>query len=278
MKDLMIGQRAFPLGEHTYLMGILNITPDSFSDGGKYSTLDCALIHAEQMIKEGADLIDIGGESTRPGHIQIGVEEEIERITPVIESLKKNFEIPLSIDTYRAGTAEAALQAGADLINDIWGLKYDQEMAGIIARYQAACCLMHNRSNNNYQDLYQDINMDLKESLTMAKEAGIDDYKIILDPGVGFAKDAGQNMQVLAKLDEFRTLGYPILLGASKKSVIASIYKEPLPVELRAEGTYVTTMFAVMNHYDFVRVHDVAENKRIIEMTEAIRRVKEGQE
>ncbi|NLG03451.1 MAG: dihydropteroate synthase [Clostridia bacterium] len=272
---MKIGQRKFPLGEHTYIMGILNMTPDSFSDGGKYSTLERALLHAEQMIKEGVDVIDIGGESTRPGHIQISVEEEIERITPVIERMKQDYEIPISVDTYRHETAKAALRAGADLINDIWGFGYDKEIAGITAEYQAACCLMHNRTNSDYQNMFENIRTDLKKSVALARQAGIPDNQIILDPGVGFAKDAGQNMQVLAGLCEFTTLGYPLLLGASKKSVIASIYKEPFPVELRAEGTYVTTMLAVMNHYAFVRVHDVAQNKRIIEMTEAVRSERE---
>lgn len=265
---MKIGTREFDVKNKTYIMGILNFTPDSFSDGGKWNDMDAALRHAEDMVNEGADIIDIGGESTRPGHIQITEQEEIERVTPVIEAVKKRIDAPISIDTYKASVAEAAVQAGADLVNDIWGLKYDPRIAEVIAKANVACCLMHNKNTTEYEDFYEDILRETAECVELAKKAGIADDKIILDPGVGFGKTPEQNLVTINHMERFHELGYPMLLGTSRKSVIG--YVLDLPADQRVEGTLVTTMMAVMKKYAFVRVHDVKENKRTIQMTEAI--------
>lgn len=265
---MRIGSRDFATTGHTYIMGILNVTPDSFSDGGKFNQIDAALKHAEEMIGDGADVIDIGGESTRPGYTKISDEEEIDRVVPVIEAVKKEFEIPISVDTYKSGVAEAAAQAGADLINDIWGLKYDARMAEVIAKSGLACCLMHNRDNTEYRNFMEDVKQDLRETIALAKAAGIADDKIILDPGVGFAKSYENNLEVIRRLKEFNELKYPVLLGTSRKSVIGLTLD--LPAAERVEGTIVTTVMAVEAGCMFVRVHDVKENHRAIQMAEAI--------
>lgn len=268
---MRIGTREFDLNNRTYVMGILNVTPDSFSDGGSFHTLDAALKRTEQMILEGADIIDVGGESTRPGYVQISDEEEIERTVPVIERIRNHFDIPISIDTYKSKVAKAALEAGADLVNDIWGLKYDAALAGIIAGAGVACCLMHNRSQvqeHPYQNFMEDLLSDLRETVSIAKKAGIAEDKIILDPGVGFAKTYENNLEVIRCLEQLKVLGYPVLLGASRKSVIGLALE--LPTEERLEGTLVTTVFAVMKRCAFVRVHDVKENVRAVRMAEAI--------
>ncbi len=267
---MRIGTHEFDVKNQTYIMGILNVTPDSFSDGGKYHGVDAALKRAEQMISEGAAILDIGGESTRPGYTPVSEEEEMERILPVIEAVKQRLDIPVSVDTYKGAVAEAAILAGADLINDIWGLKADDRMAEIIARHKVACCLMHNRSNQSYTDFLPDVLADLKESVVLAKTAGILDENIILDPGVGFAKDYEQNLKVLGNLEQINKLGYPVLLGASRKSVIGLTLD--LPSEERLEGTLVTTVAAVQKGCAFVRVHDVKENYRAIQMAQAIYR------
>lgn len=266
---MRIGSRDFATTGHTYIMGILNVTPDSFSDGGKFNQIDAALKHAEEMIRDGADVIDIGGESTRPwGYTKISDEEETGRVVPVIEAVKKEFEIPISVDTYKSGVAEAAAQAGADLINDIWGLKYDARMAEVIAKSGLACCLMHNRDNTEYRNFMEDMKQDLRETIALAKAAGIADDKIILDPGVGFAKSYENNLEVIRRLKEFNELKYPVLLGTSRKSVIGLTLD--LPAAERVEGTIVTTVMAVEAGCMFVRVHDVKENHRAIQMAEAI--------
>ena len=198
----------------------LNITPDSFSDGGRYCDPDAAAARAEQMQEEGADLIDVGGESTRPGYTQIPAKEEIRRIVPVIRKLKSRLDLPVSVDTYKAEVAEAALLAGADMINDIRGLKYDPEMASLIARHGAACCLMHSRDVPEYGNLIRDMKKDLAESLRLAVSSGIGKDRILLDPGIGFGKTYEMNLEVLKNLGEFHELGVPLLLGVSRKSVI----------------------------------------------------------
>ena len=265
---MRIGSRDFATTGHTYIMGILNVTPDSFSDGGKFNQIDAALKHAEEMIGDGADVIDIGGESTRPGYTKISDEEETDRVVPVIEAVKKEFEIPISVDTYKSGVAEAAAEAGADLINDIWGLKYDARMAEVIAKSGLACCLMHNRDNTEYRNFMEDMKQNLRETIALAKAAGIADDKIILDPGVGFAKSYENNLEVIRRLKEFNELKYPVLLGTSRKSLIGLTLD--LPAAERVEGTIVTTVMAVEAGCMFVRVHDVKENHRAIQMAEAI--------
>lgn len=265
---MRIGNREFDTKNETYIMGILNVTPDSFSDGGKFNHMDAALAHAEQMIRDGADIIDIGGESTRPGHTVISDEEEIARVTPVIEAVKSHFDVPVSIDTYKGNVAEAALQAGADLVNDIWGFKFDYKTAEVTARYHAACCLMHNRNEAIYQNFLEDMVADMKECVAIARKAGVPDDKIMLDPGVGFGKTYEQNLEAINHVDVLQELGLPILLGTSRKSVIGNTLD--LPVDQRVEGTLATTVIGMLRGCSFVRVHDIKENHRIIQMTKAI--------
>ena len=272
-KSMIIGGKEFATSGHTYIMGILNVTPDSFSDGGKYTTLDKALKHAERMLEEGADIIDIGGESTRPGHTLISDEEEKARVLPVIEAVKKRFDVPVSVDTYKSGVAEDAILAGADLVNDIWGLKYDEKLARGIAKSKVPCCLMHNRKAPDYEHFMTDCLNDLRETISIAKAAGIADEQMILDPGVGFGKTYEHNLIVMKHLNAFRELGYPVLLGTSRKSMIGLTLD--LPADQRVEGTMVTTVMGVMSGMSFVRVHDVEANRRAIQMTEAILKVQE---
>lgn len=265
---MKIGNREFDTRNHTYVMGILNVTPDSFSDGGKWNDRDKALRHVEEMIAEGMDILDIGGESTRPGYTPLSDEEEMDRVLPIIREIKSNFNIPLSLDTYKSKVALAGIQAGVGMINDIWGLKYDDKMAKVIADSGVACCLMHNRKDANYQDFMQEVAADLAETIRIAERAGIADEKIILDPGVGFGKNYEQNLEVINSLEELKMFGYPLLLGCSRKSVIGLTLD--LPAEERLEGTLVTTVMAVMKGCSFVRVHDIKENIRAIRMAEAI--------
>lgn len=268
---MIIGGRIFDFDKSTYVMGILNVTPDSFSDGGRWKTKDRAVEAAVRMAEEGADIIDIGGESTRPGYTQISVEEEVDRVVPVIERIKRETDIPVSIDTYKSGVARAALSAGADFVNDIWGLKYEPCMADVIAKYKVPCCIMHNRKNTVYTDFLQDVIRDLQESLQIAKTAGIASDKIIIDPGIGFAKSCEQNLLLIKKLDTLKELGMPILLAASRKSVIGLTLD--LPIEDRLEGTLATTIYGALNGAGIVRVHDVKENVRALRMLKAITEV-----
>ena len=264
---MIIGNKEFK-NDRTYIMGILNITPDSFSDGGSYTDIDTALYHTEKMITEGADIIDIGGESTRPGFTQVTVSEEIGRVVPVISAIKERFDIALSSDTYKPEVAKEALLAGADMINDIWGLKYSPDMADIIKSADASVCIMHNREKAGYIKLLDDVKNDLKESIAIAKNAGISDNKIVLDPGIGFAKTLEDNLKITKELDTFSELGYPLLYGASRKSMIGLTLN--LPVTERLEGTLATTAVACIKNAQFIRVHDVKENKRVIDMIKAI--------
>ena len=266
---MRIGGREFKDSGRTYIWGILNVTPDSFSDGGRYNRPDAALFQVERMLAEGMDVLDIGGESTRPGHTQISVSEEIERTAPVIEAVKARFDVPVSLDTYKYEVARAGAQAGADLINDIWGLKYDEgQMAAFLAESGLPCCLMHNRRQAEYGDFLPELKADLQETLAIAERAGMKREHIILDPGVGFAKTKEQNLEVMANLGGLRELGRPVLLGASRKSVIGLTLD--VPVTERLEGTLVTTVFAVLSGCSHVRVHDVKENVRAVRMAEAI--------
>lgn len=264
---MIIGKKEF-LNNKTHIMGILNVTPDSFSDGGKYNTKEKALVQAIKMVEEGADIIDIGGESTRPGYTKISDEEEIDRVCPIIECIKKEIDIPISVDTYKSNVAKAAIGCGVDLINDIWGLMYDDDMAGVIADAKLPCCLMHNRDNVEYNDFLADYVSDMKKIVNKALNAGISSENIILDPGVGFAKNYEQNLMVIKRLDILKPLGFPILLGTSRKSVVGLTLD--LPKEQRVEGTIATSVLAASAGCMFVRVHDVKENYRAIKMTEAI--------
>ena len=266
---MIIGNQEFLEEGHTYVMGILNVTPDSFSDGGRYNHLDAALKHTEQMIKDGAAIIDVGGESTRPGHEKITDQEEIDRNLPVIEKIKQEFSFPVSLDTYKAAVAKEGIQAGADLLNDIWGLQYDPAMGKIVADSGVAYCLMHNRDK-----ITEEMDADLfigqmKEDAKRALDAGIKKERIILDPGVGFAKTQEQNLMTIANLDRLKALGYPVLLGTSRKSVIG--YVLDVPTDKRLVGTLATSAVAVQTGCMFVRVHDVKENVELIQMLERIR-------
>lgn len=264
---MKIGNKTFK--DHTYIMGILNVTPDSFSDGGNFNNIDQALRHTEEMIRDGADIIDVGGESTRRGYTLIPDDDEIERVCPVIEKIKENFDIPVSVDTYKHKVAEAAVKIGADLINDIWGFRYDNgEMAALAAKYSMPVCLMHNRKDTDYTDFLSDVTDDLAECIKIARNAGLSDDLIMIDPGIGFAKSLEQNLQLTQNLEVLDKLGFPILLGTSRKSMIGLSLN--LPVTERLEGTLVTTVLAVQKNCLFVRVHDVKENKRAVTMTEKL--------
>ena len=251
-------------------MGILNITPDSFSDGGKYEQMDQALYHGEALLQAGADILDIGGESTRPGHSRITEEEEIARVCPVIEAIKRRMDVPVSLDTYKSGVAKAGIQAGADMINDIWGLKWDGTMAKVIADGQVAACLMHNRKKAEYDDFLSDVTEDLRESLQLAQQAGIDMEQVCIDPGIGFAKSLEQNLLLMRHLERLQELRYPVLLGTSRKSMIGLTLG--LPVEEREEGTLATTVWGIQKGCSIIRVHDVLKNLRAVKMTLAMLR------
>ncbi|WPC44725.1 dihydropteroate synthase [Clostridium sp. JS66] len=268
---MRIGKKDFEIGKRTYIMGILNVTPDSFSDGGKFNNIEKAIQHAKEMIEQGADIIDIGGESTRPNHTPVSEEEELNRVVPAIKALAKEIDIPISVDTYKGKVAEEAVKAGAALINDVWGFKKDPYIAEVAAKYEVPCCLMHNRENKDYENLMEDVLSDLKQSIDIALEAGVKPEKIILDPGIGFAKTYEQNLIVMNHLEDFRKFGYPLLLGTSRKSMIGNALN--LPTEERVEGTVATTVIGIMKGYDFVRVHDIKENKRAGVMTDAIVRL-----
>lgn len=268
---MLIGNREFDTENGVYVMGILNVTPDSFSDGGLWTERDAALRQAGRMAEEGAAIIDIGGESTRPGHTPVSAEEEAARVLPVIEAVKRETGLPVSIDSYKASVARAALEAGADMVNDIWGLRHDSgEMAALIAETGAACCLMHNRERAEYADFMADMLSDLRETLAIADRAGIARSAIVLDPGIGFGKSYEQNLVAMNRLDELLTLGCPVLLAASRKSVIGLTLD--LPADQRLEGTIATTVAGVLRGAAFVRVHDVKENLRAARMALAIRR------
>ncbi len=269
---LALGGRIFDLGKKTCLMGILNVTPDSFSDGGQFNCLEKAIEHALQMAEEGADIIDIGGESTRPGYRQLPAEEELKRVMPIIKALKKeqSFKLPLSIDTYKAIVAEAALDAGVEMINDVWGLKADSAMAAVASRYRVPICLMHNRSDTDYHDLITEVIAELEESVAIALEAGISKEKIIIDPGIGFGKTLQQNLEVMLHLKDFHNLGFPLLLGTSRKSMIGKTLD--LPAEERLEGTAATVAYGISAGAALVRVHDVKVMKRVVDMTDAMTR------
>jgi dihydropteroate synthase len=267
---MLIGNTQLDLDKRTYIMGILNLTPDSFSDGGKFNTQEAALKQVEKLLQEGADIIDIGGESTRPNHTPVGEEEEIKRVVPIIRAIREKYDTPLSIDTYKAKVAKKALEAGANIINDVWGFKKDKDLAKTAAVFDVPCILMHNRKEAKYHNFIEDMQADLMESVEIALSAGVKKERIILDPGVGFAKNYEQNLQVMKALDQICSLGFPVLLGTSRKSMIGLTLD--LPVEERLEGTIATTVMGIIKGCKFVRVHDVKANKRAAVMTDAMRK------
>lgn len=265
---LACGSHQLPLGKRTLIMGIVNVTPDSFSDGGRYLDVQAAVRHARQLVEDGADILDIGGESTRPGHAAVDAEEEIARVLPVIRELIKTVEVPISIDTYKASVAKAAVQAGAHIVNDIWGFKHDPDMAKVCAELDVPVILMHNRDQPFTGDVMNGVIRETRECIELALEAGVKEQNIILDPGIGFGKTYEDNLLVLRHLADFAGLGYPTLLGTSRKSVIGNTLQ--LPVEERVEGTAVTVALGIAQGADIVRVHDVKQMKRVAQMTDAL--------
>lgn len=258
-----------PLGERTLVMGILNVTPDSFSDGGRYQDVGAAVAYAEAMVAAGADIIDVGAESTRPGYTPVSLQEEMDRLLPVLQELGSRISVPVSVDTYKPEVARAALEAGAHIINDQWGLKYDPELAGVAAAYGVPLILMHNQEGTAYRELMADILRSLQESIRVADFWGVPEAKIMVDPGIGFGKDTRQNLLVLKNLHRVQELGRPVVLGTSRKSVIGNTLG--LPVNERLEGTLATVIWGVLHGADIVRVHDVQAVVRAVRMVEAIR-------
>lgn len=268
---MRIGNREFDTKNNAYIMGILNVTPDSFSDGGKYNRPDLALMRVKEMVAQGADIIDIGGESTRPGYTPLTSQEEMDRVLPVIEAVRREFDIPISLDTSKSAVARAGIKVGADMINDVWGLKSDSDMAKVIADAGVCCCLMHNREKTEYSDFQAEVLADLEQSLELARKAGISQDKIMVDPGIGFAKTYEQNLWLMSHLECLHTFGLPVLLAASRKSVIGLTLD--LEKEERLEGTLATSVVGVMKGCSFVRVHDIKENVRAVKMALAIRNI-----
>lgn len=272
IRVLRCREHTLKLGERTLIMGILNVTPDSFSDGGQFFDIERAVEHAHRMVEDGADIIDIGGESTRPStwtEEPLSAQEEIRRILPVLERLVQEIRVPISIDTYKAETARAALEAGAHIINDIWGLKRDPDLAGVVGKYQVPVIIMHNQDGTTYQEMMGDILVSLRRSIKLAENAGVHPEQVIIDPGIGFGKDTQQNLTVMRHLREFRSLGKPILLGTSRKRMIGNTLN--LPTDQRLEGSLATIIWGVaQGAADIVRVHDVKESVRAVRMTEAI--------
>lgn len=285
MKNLTVKDLTFEWGTRTYIMGILNLTPDSFSgDGLTGEDLDSALKQAREFVESGADILDVGGESTRPGADPVSAEEEIDRVLPLITQLVEEFDIPISIDTYKSSVARQAVKAGAAIINDVWGFRADPDLAAIASHSGVPVILMHNRSTPNnaavreqlggryvgveYDNLLEDVKSELLESVSLANQAGIPDQMIILDPGIGFGKTVEQNLELLNRFNEIRSLGYPVLLGPSRKSFIG--YTLDLPLDDRVEGTAAAVAVGITRGADIIRVHDVPEMVRIARMTDAI--------
>lgn len=266
---LECGKYQLPLGKKTYLMGILNITPDSFSDGGRFINVDKAVKHAKEMVENGADIIDVGGESTRPGYVSIDENEELKRVIPVIERLLKEVDVPISIDTNKASVAQKALELGVHMVNDIWGLQKDKNMAHVVSEYDVPIVIMHNKNEPVYKkDIIEEMCAFFYKSINIAFAAGIKRDKIILDPGIGFGKTLAQNLEVMGRLGELNDLGYPILLGTSRKSLIGKTLN--LSPDERLEGTLATTTMGIIQGVDIVRVHDIKENKRVVQFTDLI--------
>ncbi|WP_078593229.1 dihydropteroate synthase [Evansella clarkii] len=252
----------------TYVMGILNVTPDSFSDGGRYSGVNNAVVHAKQMAEQGADIIDIGGESTRPGAEKVDEEEELRRILEPLKAVREAVDLPISVDTYKAKVAEKAIEQGADIINDVWGAKADPEMANVAAHFDVPIVLMHNRQQIDYENFMDDVVKDLEESIEICLKAGVKDNRIVLDPGVGFAKTYEHNVLVMRHMERITEMGYPVLLGTSRKSLISKTLN--LPVDQRVEGTGATVCFGISKGAGIIRIHDVLEMSRMVKMMDVM--------
>ncbi|WHY77706.1 dihydropteroate synthase [Neobacillus sp. WH10] len=267
-EQIQCGPYTLDYTKKTIVMGILNATPDSFSDGGKFNQIERAIERAIDMVANGADIIDIGGESTRPGFAAVSAEEELERVIPVIKAISEHVEIPISIDTYKAEVAKQAIEAGAHIINDVWGAKADKQMGKIAAEYNVPIILMHNRHDRNYQVFFRDVMNDLYESIAIVKKAGVRDENIILDPGIGFAKDFEENLLMMQSLDKLVMVGYPVLLGTSRKTMIGQALN--LPVNERMEGTGATVCYGIQKGCQIIRIHDVKEMSRMAKMMDAM--------
>ena len=268
-----IGKRRFRWGERTFVMGIINVTPDSFSGDGLGRNVDAAVEQALRFQDEGADIVDVGGESTRPSSVYGGAAPvpeavELERVIPVIEALASALEIPVSVDTYKAAVAQRAVEAGAALINDVWGFRRDADMARVAADAGVAVVLMHNQTHTRYADVAQDVVAALRRMTDDVVAAGVKRENIILDPGIGFGKTPEHNLEIMRRLDEFGALNAPLLVGMSRKSTIG--YVLDLPVEQRVEGTAATVALSIAGGADIVRVHDVAQMARVARMSDAI--------
>ncbi|WP_026565443.1 dihydropteroate synthase [Bacillus sp. UNC41MFS5] len=265
---IQCGPYTLDSSKRTIIMGILNATPDSFSDGGKFNQVEMAVKRAKEMVENGADIIDIGGESTRPGFAAVPAEEELERVIPIIKAISEQVQVPISIDTYKAEVAKQAIEAGAHIINDVWGAKADVKMGQVAADYGVPIVLMHNRKDRNYKVFMRDVINDLYESIAIVKKAGVKDEQIILDPGIGFARSYQENLLTMQNLDTFVKLGYPVLLGTSRKSMIGQALD--LPVDERMEGTGATICYGIQKGCHIIRVHDVKEMSRMAKMMDAL--------
>ncbi|MFG3614314.1 dihydropteroate synthase [Rummeliibacillus sp. G93] len=269
-QPLVIHGHTLDFGKETIVMGILNVTPDSFSDGGRFDAVDSALEHAKRMVADGAKIIDIGGESTRPGHTAVTAKEEMARILPVIRAIRKELDVLISVDTFKSEVARAAVEAGAHIINDIWGATYDPEIAKVAADYKVPIILMHNRQDENYgEDFWGSVKSDLERSIEIARQAGVDDRFIWLDPGIGFAKTHEQNIEMMKNLSNLVDMGYPVLLATSRKRMIGNVLD--LPVDERMEGTAATCCYGVDKGCHMVRVHDVLPIARMMKMMDALK-------
>lgn len=267
-KPLTINGITLDYTKETFIMGILNVTPDSFSDGGNYTSIEAAVQQAKKMVAEGAKIIDVGGESTRSGHDVISEEEEIARVVPVIEALVKEVKAIISIDTYKANVAEAAIKAGAHMINDVWGAKADARMASVAAQYNVPIILMHNRDNTEYKYFWLEVHKELQESLAIARAAGVPDDHIILDPGIGFGKTTAQNIKMMQHLPDLVAMGYPVLLATSRKSMIGNVLD--LPTAERLEGTMATVVYGIDKGCHMMRLHDIEPMRRAMKMTDVL--------
>ncbi len=276
MGVLSCREYSLPVGERTLIMGILNVTPDSFSDGGRYVDPEKAVERAREMVAQGADIIDVGAESTRPGHTPVGAEEELRRLTPVVRRLVRELDVPISVDTMKARVAKAMLEEGVHIINDVWGLQRDPDMARVAAEYNTPVVVMHNKEKAVYKSLMGEILSFFRKSFEIAVRAGLREENLVIDPGFGFGKTAEQNLVVLGRLGELKVLGRPILLGTSRKSTIGKVLD--LPVEERVEGTAATVAVGIVNGANIVRVHDVKEMTRVARMTDAILRWEQATE
>ncbi len=268
-RELRCRNKKLVLGKRTLVMGVLNVTPDSFSDGGKFDQLDAAVKQARKLVADGADILDIGAESTRPRATPVSAEEELKRLRPVLERVIPEIPVPISVDTYKSEVAKEVLAMGVEIINDVWGFKKDPQIARVVAQYpDVPVVLMHNQQGTQYRDLMGDIIVSLAESIAIAEKAGIDPGSIIIDPGIGFGKDTDQSLEVMRHLKELKCLGKPVLLGTSRKSMIGNTLD--LPVNERLEGTAATVALGISQGVDIVRVHDVKEMLRVAKMTDSM--------